>query len=146
MLEDKEIGFILHKADMAAKYDFNNELMRFGITPGQLTVLNEINKHSGNTQDPGLAPACIADRIGCDRPTTTGIIDRLELQGWVVRMQNQEDKRSCIICLTEKAKNNLDELNHISAVHQSRILKDFTEEEAVLFRNLLIRVINQFTS
>lgn len=144
MLEDKEIGYILHKAAMFSKNNFTNKLNSFGITPGQLTVLKEIFYHNGNTTETGLSPACIADRIECDRPTVSGMIDRLEAQEWIVRFLNPEDKRSCIIQVTDKAKDSLKELEEIRNENQDIILKSFTEEETVMLKKLLLRVINNF--
>lgn len=144
MLEDKEIGYLLHKADMAAKSYFMGRLNEFGLTPGQFSVIKEIYLHHKNTGVCGLAPACIAEKMGCDRPTITGIIDRLEAQEWIVRLQNPDDKRSCLVQLTEKAVNNYAELDKISKEHQTMILEGFTGEEAKLFKDYLHRVLNRF--
>lgn len=144
MSKDKDIGYLLHKSDMAAKNDFTARLSEYGITPGQLTVIKEIYYHKGSKEESGISPACIADRIDCDRPTVSGIIDRMETQGLILRLQNPEDKRSCMIKLTEKAVENLNELNRINREHQERILDGFSEEETVLFKNFLHRVMDNF--
>lgn len=144
MLEDKEIGYILHKAAMISKNNFTNILSSFGITPGQVTVIKEIFYHNGNTAETGLSPACIADRMECDRPTVSGMIDRLEAQEWIVRFLNPEDKRSCIIQVTDKAKDSLKELEEIQKENQEIILKNFTEEEKAMFKKFLLQVINNF--
>lgn len=144
MLEDKEIGYILHKAAMVSKNNYSNQLNVLGITPGQFTVLKEIYYHNENTTELGLAPACIADRLECDRPTISGIIDRLEAQGWIVRLQHPDDKRSFLIQVTDKAKDNLIELNEINKENQNMILNGFTEEETILLKCYLLRVINNF--
>jgi MarR family transcriptional regulator for hemolysin len=144
MLEDKEIGFILHKAAMAAKTNFTNKLNLFGITPGQFTVIKEIYNHNEITTDLGLSPACIAERLEFDRPTISGIIDRLEAQEWIARLQNPDDKRSYMIQITEKALDNLKSLDEINNENETSILNGFTEEETILFKNYLLRVLNNF--
>ncbi|MDF2545020.1 MAG: transcriptional regulator [Herbinix sp.] len=144
MLKDKDIGYILHKAAMASKNYYSNKLNIYGITPGQFTVIKEIYNHQENSTDLGLSPACIADGLECDRPTISGIIDRLEAQEWIVRLHNPDDKRSFLIQLTEKAIDSLKELEEIKQESQKVILDGFTEEEAILFHNYLMRVINNY--
>ena len=144
MLEDKEIGYILHKVAMMSKNNFTYMLNGFGITPGQFTVLKEIYYYKENTVEIGLSPACIAERLEIDRPTISGIIERLEAQGWIVRSQHPEDKRSCIIRITDKAKDNLKELDELHTENQNIILNGFTEEETDLFKSYLLRVTNNF--
>ena len=144
MLEDKGIGYILHKVAMMSKNNLTYMLNGFGMTPGQFTVLKEIYYHKENTIEIGLSPACIAERLEIDRPTISGIIDRLEAQGWIVRLQNPEDKRSCTIHITDKTKDSFVELDGLHTENQNIILNGFTEEETNLFKSYLLRVTNNF--
>lgn len=144
MLKDKDIGYILHKAAMSAKCNFSNKLNESGITPGQFMVLKEIYYYQKDTADLGLAPACIAARLDCDRPTISGVIDRLEAQGWAERLLNPDDKRSFLVRVTDKAMDKLNELEEISTKNQITILKGFTEEEISIFKNYLLRVADNF--
>lgn len=144
MLEDKDIGFILHRAAMSAKCKFSCKLNEFGITPGQLMVVKEIFKHQSETGESGLSPASIAERLQFDRPTVTGIIDRLEAQEWAERVINPKDKRSCLIKITDKALDKLKLLEEINLVNQNKILNGFNEEEKTSFKNYLLRVIDNF--
>ena len=140
MLKDNEIGIILYKVAMLTKNDLSNRLNVIGITTGQFAVLRVIYWHQKNTNDLGLSPACIATRVECDRPTTSGIIDRLELQGWVERSNNPDDRRSYLIRVTDKAINKLEELKYIYSENSDIILNGFTEEESISFKNYLLRV------
>ena len=144
MLEDKDIGFILHRAAMSAKCKFSCKLNEFSITPGQLMVVKEIFKHQSETGESGLSPASIAERLQFDRPTVTGIIDRLEAQEWAERVINPKDKRSCLIKITDKALDKLKLLEEINLVNQNKILNGFNEEEKTSFKNYLLRVIDNF--
>ncbi len=143
MFEGKDIGHILHVADMTAKNRLTNQLDGYGITPGQYAVLKEIYYHSEDGNN-GLSPACIADRIHCDRPTISGIIERLEAQGWIVRLRNSEDKRSVIIQVTDKTIAHMPEFDEIFQDNRSIILNGFTKEEEDAFKNFLLRVIHNF--
>jgi DNA-binding MarR family transcriptional regulator len=142
MLKDKDIGYILHKVSMLAKNNFTNKLNAIGITTRQFAVLKDLYYYQKKELDSGLSPASIAERLECDRPTISGIIDRLENQGWVERFDNPDDKRSVIIKVTNKAIDKLQELEKMHNEYRDTIVKGFTEEEINDFRNYLFRVVN----
>jgi MarR family transcriptional regulator for hemolysin len=143
MLKDKDIGYILHKVSMLAKNNFSNKLNSIGITTGQFALLKDVYYYQKNTVDVGgLSPACIAARLECDRPTISGVIDRLESQGWVERFENPNDKRSVLIKVTDKAKDKLEELEKMHSENHNTIVNGFTAEEINTFRNYLLRVVD----
>lgn len=143
MLKDKDIGYILHKVSMLAKNNFSNKLNSIGITTGQFAVLKDLYYYQKNTVDVvGLSPACIAARLECDRPTISGVIDRLESQGWVERLDNPDDKRSVLIKITDKSIDKLEELEKMHSENRNTIINGFTEEEITVFRNYLLRVVD----
>lgn len=143
MLKDKDIGYILHKVSMLAKNNFSNMLNAIGITTGQFDVLKDIYYYQKNNVNAlGLSPACIASRLECDRPTISGVIDRLESQGWVERLDNPDDRRSVLIKVTDKAINKLEELEKMHSENRNIIINGFTEEESIAFRNYLLRVVD----
>ena len=143
MLKDKDIGYILHKVSMLAKNNFSNKLNTFGITIVQFSVIKEIYYYQTNTDGAlGLSPACIADRLESDRPTITGVIDRLESQGWVDKFKNPDDRRSVLIKVTDKAIGRLAELEKMRYESINNIINGFTEEEINTLRNYLFRIEN----
>lgn len=44
----------------------------------------------------------LSDQLGCSRGNVTGIVDRLERDGWLVRERSDEDRRVITVRLTEK--------------------------------------------
>ena len=60
----------------------------YDITPVQFAALEAIHHH------PGADQAHIAERIGYDRATIGGVIERMEKKNWVVRMVSSRDRRS----------------------------------------------------
>lgn len=44
----------------------------------------------------------LSDHLHCSRGNVTGIVDRLERDGWLVRERSQEDRRVIRVRLTEK--------------------------------------------
>ena len=59
-------------------------------------------------------PAMIAERLLADRPTVTGIIQRLLQKGWIFIKHNPKDKRSHLIFLTNETKALIQEIEHVS--------------------------------
>jgi len=68
----------------------------FDLTPVQFAALDAINTH------PGADQALVAEKIGYDRATIGGVIERLVTKGWVRRVVSAQDRRSRELSLTAK--------------------------------------------
>jgi DNA-binding MarR family transcriptional regulator len=73
-------------------------LKKYGLTGPQLMILNEIGKSNE------LIVTEIAKHISLSQATVTTILDRLELQGFIVRKRGQSDKRKVYIKASQKTK------------------------------------------
>src|SRR5258708_6526989 len=110
--------------------DIHSDYMQrnFGLTGPQLTILRVINR---------LQPVSageLAKSANFNRGTLTGILDRLEANGFVSRNRLAADRRSVILKLTAAGKRVLDEapfllrdsfleeLNQMSAAEQTNLL------------------------
>lgn len=58
--------------------------------------------------------AMIAERLLADRPTVTGIIQRLLQKEWILIKHNPKDKRSHLIFLTDETKTLIQEIENVS--------------------------------
>ena len=56
----------------------------------------------------------IAERLLADRPTVTGIIQRLLQKEWILIKHNPKDKRSHLIFLTDETKTLIQEIENVS--------------------------------
>lgn len=70
----------------------------FGLTGPQLTVIKLLDQ-LGN-----LSLSRLSSRIQARNSTVTGIIDRMEREGWVQRERSTKDRRIVLIRLTDKGK------------------------------------------
>jgi DNA-binding MarR family transcriptional regulator len=52
--------------------------------------------------DPEITLGDLSDQLHCSRGNVTGIVDRLERDGWLVRERSLEDRRVIRVRLTEK--------------------------------------------
>lgn len=73
-----------------------------GLTPSQLMVLQQIERHDA------LTPSAVASQLKFGQATVTNIVDRLEKAGMVTRQRGERDKRQVHLHLTETGKTVLD--------------------------------------
>lgn len=94
-----DIGYLLNKATRQFRLRLADALADTGLTPQQAAALMAI----GRSHEARLTPRAIAESIDADQPTTSGLLERLTRDGWLVAEPNPEDGRSRLIGLTEKA-------------------------------------------
>lgn len=75
-----------------------------------------------------------------DKSTITGIINRLEKSGYVIKKRNRADKRLIDVQLTEKALNIRPALQKISGKLNSKLFSGLSEQEKTALFQLMSRV------
>ncbi len=70
---------------------------RFGLTGPQLVILREITRRSGTTAGE------VAKAISLSQATVTGILERLERRGFIIRQRSDIDRRRVLLRATERA-------------------------------------------
>ena len=107
------------------------------ITPGQMSVLYAL--YNGD----GITITELSKKCYLDNSTLTGVLDRLEKSGLVLRGEHPDDRRQLLIYLTDtaKAKEPLihDVMNRISTT----MLAGCTDEEIVVFRKVLLNIFDK---
>jgi DNA-binding MarR family transcriptional regulator len=73
------------------------------LTPPQISALYCITR--GNT-----TMGAVANKLHCDASNVTGIIDRLVSQGFVIRSESAQDRRTKVLELTDQGVLVVDEL------------------------------------
>ena len=143
---ERNLGYLLNKAARITKWELNNKLSDLGLTSSQFAVLRDLYTHRDSEnihQD--LTPAFIALRLHADRPTISGIVERLVKQGWVERVTNPEDRRSQLILLTDKAMELLPTMEAISNDTMEKAMHGLKEEEVEALKTYLTKIINNFS-
>lgn len=77
----------------------------------------------------GLSHDELTEKMSVDKATTARAIIKLEEEGYVKRVLNEEDKRKYHIYLTEKAISKKEEVFRISDLWEQRLVGELTEEE-----------------
>ncbi|NLC47864.1 MAG: MarR family transcriptional regulator, partial [Tenericutes bacterium] len=99
-------------------------LSLYGLTSSQVEILFFIrhNKEKVNQSD-------IERHFKLSNPTVTGIINRLENNGFVKRVKDDKDARVKNIILTEKSNKVKEQMHEGIKSLEKQLFKDFTEEE-----------------
>ncbi len=110
---------------------YESSFSQYGITPAQFYVLSAV------WENDGVKFKDLAKSLEMDGSTLTSILDRLERQDLLERGDDPEDKRSLLVFLTEKAKQNISEITCLAEKLDQEIKERFTGEEFATFERVL---------
>ena len=89
----------------------------------------------------GVPIKTLCEKTSLDKSTLTGIIDRLERDGYIERKPSKTDKRSTLISLTGKEQEFAKNIQKVSNQMNEIFYKAFTDEEIIQFENMLARIL-----
>ena len=89
----------------------------------------------------GVPIKTLCEKTSLDKSTLTGIIDRLERDGYIERKPSQTDKRSTLICLTGKEQEFAKHVQKVSNQMNKIFYKGFSDEEIMQFDSMLERIL-----
>jgi len=108
------------------------------ISPGQLVVLYALFKKDN------ISISELSKNVLLDNSTLTGLIDRLERVGLVLRVNAPLDRRSYQIILTEKAQAHKPAIQKVMESVERKMLEGSSDSEILLFRSMLQRILTNF--
>lgn len=83
----------------------------------------------------------LVKKTSLDKATLTGIIDRLERDGFIIRSHNPQDKREIIISRTGKDEIFKTKIPAASEKQNALFYKDFSQEEIFTFEKMLKKIL-----
>lgn len=83
----------------------------------------------------------LVEKTSLDKATLTGIIDRLERDGYVKRIPSPDDKRATLISRTGKDEIFKSKIPEVSRQQNKLFYKGFSTNEIKDFENYLIRIL-----
>ena len=83
----------------------------------------------------------LVKKTSLDKATLTGIIDRLERDGFIIRSHNPQDKREIIISRTGKDEIFKTKIPAASNEQNALFYKDFWQEEIFTFEKMLKKIL-----
>jgi MarR family transcriptional regulator, organic hydroperoxide resistance regulator len=85
----------------------------------------------------GITIGELGQRVALDGSTVTGILDRMEKNGYVERRPNAEDRRSALVFLTEKAQKVGPQILKFADELDSSIREGHSAKDMVVFEHVL---------
>ena len=112
---------------------------RFGISGAQWGVLRNLHRAEQEGQT-GLRLTDLSRRMLIRPPSVTGIADRLEKVGLIVRRASETDGRSKQVALTEKGRQLVEQLLTVHPTQIGRVMGGLSVEEQEQLDRLLERM------
>jgi DNA-binding MarR family transcriptional regulator len=132
---NESTNWLLNYAGRLVVRQFAARLQPYGITPPQWGALLRLCERDGQSLSE------IGTRALFDGPTMTGIVDRLEANGFVERRRDGGDRRVINLYLTASGHSLMESLPHVGTDTDAVLLSGIGEPEIRRFRELLHRVI-----
>lgn len=135
----KHICFNLGRV-MRRVYDhYEKRLSPFGLTPPQYFAFNAL------WMGDNITIGELGDRVSLDSSTLTGIIDRMERDGYVERKPNPDDRRSALVFLTGKAKKLGPRILEFADELDTTLRQPFSKKDMATFEQVL-RTLGEATT
>jgi DNA-binding MarR family transcriptional regulator len=110
------------------------KLAEFNLHVGQEMFLLPLWEHDG------MNLTQLAERLCVQQATISRMLERIEISGLVTRVKDPEDGRVSLVYLTQEGRDLLQPIMQLWEEVETVMMKDFTVEERLLFRRLLIQV------
>lgn len=131
------ICFQLGKTVRQVSKAYRSEIKTFNLTHGQFFMIVAI------MEEDGLLPSELAEKTAQDRATTTGLLDRLEKDGWIERKPDTKDRRSLRIYLTSKSLSRREAILTLFEKTNQKFLDRFSPDEWKQMQGFLDRLDSQ---
>ena len=83
----------------------------------------------------------LADKMSLKEPSVVRLIDKMEVFGWVNRINNNEDKRIKFLILTDAGKDIETAMLDVAEKFKSDVLKGISVEELDVFKSTLEKML-----
>ncbi len=110
---------------------------KYGLSEGRFQILMRL-KHQPNGR---FAMGELAEMLDVSPRTVTGLVDNLERDGLVKRVDDPTDRRSVYAELTDQGRERVESLWRETAGAQVALTRGLTESELVQLRHLCLRLI-----
>jgi MarR family transcriptional regulator, organic hydroperoxide resistance regulator len=130
---DDGIGFALTRLCGTFRRRIDLELRGLGLHVGQDQVLFRLWRKEG------LSQAQLGERLGCEAPTVTNMVRRMEASGLVERRVDCDDARVVRVYLTDRGRRLEAPVREVWGRIEKSLLDGLNAEEQFLFHRLLVQ-------
>lgn len=132
----RNFGYILHDVARLLRTTFDRRVKGMGLTRSQWWVLLHVFRNDGVTQSE------LADILEIEKATLGRLIDRLELNGWLRRENDANDRRAKRIHLTEAVEPAMKKMRSAAAELRRDALAGLSAQDQEQFVDTLLAVKN----
>lgn len=134
--ELKAFGYVIHDVARLLRRRFDAEAQRHDLTLPQWRVIAQLAHADGVSQ------VELAGLIETDPMTVSGVVERLESKGLVIRIAHPEDSRAKIVKITDKARALVNEMKLLANDVYAEALQGISESD----RATTLRVLNEMSA
>jgi MarR family transcriptional regulator for hemolysin len=109
----------------------NDELAAHGITFRQFEVLAWLSRERE------LSQSDLAERMRIEAPTLVGVLDRMERDGWIQRIPDDNDRRKKLIRPTDRVMPAWAQMVACGEAVRARATRGLSEEQLIALRETL---------
>jgi len=128
------LGFVINDVARMLRWQFDRRATEIGLTRSQWYVLAHLLRKDGMQQKE------LAEQMEITAISLTGLLDRLERDGWVERRSDPGDRRAKRIFLTPKVEPVLKAIQKLGRELRNESLQGFSESEQEQLMTLLLRM------
>lgn len=135
---DRMAGHLIRRLHQHSAHVFQARMKAAGLdlTPVQFSAMGAVR------DCPGIDQAGVAGRIGYDRATIGGVVERLVQKGHLRREVSATDRRARAVYLTEGGAALLERVEPMVDAFQAEILPGLTWQERRDFEALALKVLH----
>lgn len=128
------ICFRLGKAARKIARVYREAIATYGLTHSQFFLIVAV------MEEEGLLPSELAEKTSQDRPTVTGVLDRLEKDQWIERRADPKDRRSLRIYAGLRGNRYRAEILNLFEETNQKLLGRFSKGEWKQMQSFLVRL------
>lgn len=133
---EESLGFLANRLATAMRRSLEEKLKEYDLTAPQFGFMAILFEEDGQPL------SNIGRCVYCDKPTITGIANRLEKKGLINKIRDDKDRRVVKAVLTKKGKGLQDVLYKMVMEVNTGAAKGFTAEEVKLLKAQLRRSLD----
>lgn len=131
-MKDKKLGYYFKVMANEMARNRNKDLEQLGLTSSQCDILMYLIKHHREE----INQREIEQFFKLSNPTVSGILDRLETKGFIIRKPSLKDARSKQIVLTDKSKQIHHHMKKKMEELEKQLLENVSNEELLIFQKV----------
>jgi DNA-binding MarR family transcriptional regulator len=132
--QDLRLGFLIHDVSRLRRNAFDHLMRPKGVTRSQWWVIAHLSRHDGMMQTD------LATLLDIGKVTLGGLVDRLEIGGWVERRADPYDRRVKRVFLTATAHDLIRDMRASEQRHNRSVLKGLSRDDRAQLADLLGRI------